>query len=99
MAHDQSKFGSVNCQHEPILEHQNIKSKKGASMKQIICGLILLFATALFAQQQGQQPPEGTPPTFPRDQAPEERNPPDQAPAQELSTTEVQHQIQEGLNS
>ncbi|SRR6266496_2138885 len=76
-------------------------------MKHIVLGLALLLATVTFAQQPGQPPPttpppQGTPPTFPEDRAPRQQMPPDQeAPPQgeELSTPEVQQQIQQGLNS
>ena len=73
-------------------------------MSRILCGLVLLAATATFAQQQGHTPPttppQGTPPTFPDDRAPRQPMPPDQeAPAQELSTPEVQELIQQDLNS
>jgi Flp pilus assembly secretin CpaC len=73
-------------------------------MKRILFGLVLLLATATFAQQQGQRsptsPPQTTPPTFPEDRAQRQQMPPDQeAPPQELSTPEVQQQIQQGLNS
>jgi hypothetical protein len=73
-------------------------------MKRILCGLVLLAATATLAQHQGQPPPttppQGTPPTFPEDRAPRQPMPPDQeAPPQGLSTPEVQQRIQQGLNS
>jgi hypothetical protein len=73
-------------------------------MKQILFGLVLLLTTAVLAQQPRQSPPtappQGTPPTFPEDRAPRQQMPPDQeAPPQGLSTPEVQHQIQQGLNS
>jgi BON domain-containing protein len=73
-------------------------------MNRILCGLVVLAATATLAQQQGHPPattpPQGTPPTFPEDRAPRQPMPPDQeAPAPGLSTPEVQAQIQQGLNS
>src|SRR3954454_419745 len=81
-------------------------------MKQILFGLVLLATTAMLAQQQGQPPPmappqttpptfpQTTPPTFPEERAPRQQTPSDQnAPSEELSTTEVQQQIQQGLNS
>ena len=73
-------------------------------MKQILLGLVLLLTTAVLAQQPGQPPPtappQGTPPTFPEDRAPRQQMPPDQeAPSQASSTTRVQEQIQQGLNS
>ena len=74
-------------------------------MKQIIFGLMLFLAPATLAQQQGQLPPtlprQSTPPTFPEgQQTPRQQMPPDQeAPAQGLSTTAVQQQVQQGLNS
>jgi BON domain len=73
-------------------------------MKQILFGLVLLAATAILAQQQGQPsptaPPQTTPPTFPEERAPRQQMPPDQnAPSEGLSTPEVQQQIQQSLNS
>lgn len=81
-------------------------------MKQLALCLTLLLANACFAQQQGQppadmqEPPQGTPPTFPgQPQAPGQQPtrplPPDeQAPhPQVLSTAEVQRQITMHLNS
>jgi hypothetical protein len=73
-------------------------------MKQILFGLVLLAATAMLAQQQGQPPPtappQTTPPTFPEERAPRQQMPPDQnAPPEGLSTPEVQQQIQQGLNA
>ncbi len=71
-------------------------------MRRIFYGLPMLLATAMLAQQQGQpppsSPPETTPPTFPEEQAPQQAPPEQQAP-RALSTPEVQHQIQQGLNS
>jgi len=74
-------------------------------MKQMLFGLVLLLATSTLAQQQAQppptSPPQSTPPTFPEGQRiPREQLPPDQeAPPQELSSPEVQQQIQQGLDS
>ena len=73
-------------------------------MRPMLFALVLLLATATFAQQQGQRsptsPPQTTPPTFPEDRAQRQQMPPDQeAPPQGLSTPEVQQQIQQGLNS
>ena len=73
-------------------------------MRPMLFALVLLLATATFAQQQGQRsptsPPQTTPPTFPEDRAQRQQMPPDQeAPSQGLSTPEVQQQIQQGLNS
>ena len=73
-------------------------------MKHILFALVLLMATAVFAQQAGQSPPtsppQSTPPTFPDERAPRQQMPPDQdAPRQGLSTPEVQQQIRQGLNS
>ena len=73
-------------------------------MKRMLFGLVLLAATAVFAQQQGQprstMPPQGTPPTFPEDRALRQPMPPDQEAApQALSTPEVQQQIQRSFNS
>jgi hyperosmotically inducible protein len=80
-------------------------------MKRTLCVLLLSFSALTFAQQQQQtqpptSPPETTPPTFPRDQVPPEQMPPDrkatpddQAHSAELTTPEVQQQIQDGFNS
>ena len=73
-------------------------------MKPMLLGLVLLLATATFAQQPGQRSPtspaQTTPPTFPEDRAQRQQMPPDQdAPPQRLSTLEVQRQIQQRLNS
>jgi hypothetical protein len=72
-------------------------------MKRIVFGLVLLTATAAFSQQEAPPPtgpPQTTPPTFPEDRAPRQSMPPDQeAPPRGLSTSEVQQQIQQGLNS
>src|SRR5258708_1009104 len=72
-------------------------------MKPILFAAALLAASMTLAQQ-GQppptRPPQTTPPTFPDEHAPPHRLPPDQeAPSQASSTTEVQEQIQQGLNS
>ena len=67
-------------------------------MKSALYASALLLASLGFAQQQGQRPPESTPPTFPEERAPQSQMPPDQM-AQPLSTTQVQEQIQDGLNS
>ncbi|HZP24657.1 MAG TPA: BON domain-containing protein [Terriglobales bacterium] len=73
-------------------------------MRQIVCGLLLAFGTFAFAQQMppANPPPQSTPPTFPRgQQAPRPGMPPDTEapPQQQLSSSEVQQQIQEKLNS
>lgn len=73
-------------------------------MQRILCGLVLLLTTSVFAQQQGPpstSPPYGTPPTFPEGQQQTlERMPPDQnAPRQGLTNREAAHQIQQGLKS
>jgi hypothetical protein len=73
-------------------------------MKQTLLGLVLLVTTITLAQQQAPPaqtaPPGSTPPTFPEDRAPRQRMPPDQeAPPQRMPTSEVQQQIQQGLNS
>lgn len=80
-------------------------------MKRTLGVAVLGFAALAFAQQQQQtqppaSPPETTPPTFPRDQVPPEQMPPDrqatpddQERGAELSTPEVQQQIQDGFNS
>ena len=79
-------------------------------MKQQLLCLTLLLASLGFAQQQGQpgmqQPPHGTPPTFPEGQQvpgepPNRPLPPDEAaPApRAMSTPEVQQQISKHLSS
>jgi len=75
---------------------------KGGSMRlSLLCGALLLLATATFSQQQAQPPPVSppyiTPPTFPE----EPQMPPDQKapPPQALSTTQVEQQIQEHFNA
>jgi hypothetical protein len=59
--------------------------------------LALLLVTLAFSQQQAQPPPYTTPPTFPEGQ----QMPPDKKapPPQELSTTQVEQQIQKHLNA
>jgi hypothetical protein len=71
-------------------------------MKCILCGLVLLLATLGLAQQPGQiPPPESTPPTFPQEHTPRQPMPPDQEapPAENISTTQVQMQIEQHLNA
>jgi len=69
-------------------------------MKQIMSCLVLFLATSMLAQQQGQPPPQSTPPTFPQDRVPKERMPSDQqAQPEGLSISEAQQKIQQGLNS
>ena len=71
-------------------------------MKCILCGLVLLLATLGLAQQPGQvPPPESTPPTFPQEHTPRQQMPPDQEapPAENISTTQVQMQIEHHLNA
>ena|SRR5215469_11732017 len=72
-------------------------------MKQKLCGLLLLLATSVLAQQ-GQppmnSPPYGTPPTFPEDRFPGQQMPPDQnAPQEGLSNHEAAQQIQQGFKA
>jgi Flp pilus assembly secretin CpaC len=69
-------------------------------MKSVLLSCVLLLASLCCAQQQSQPPdgPQGTPPTFPREDRPQNQMPPDQQ-AQPLSTEQVQDQIQQGLNS
>jgi Flp pilus assembly secretin CpaC len=67
-------------------------------MKIALLASALLLTSLSFAQQQGQPPPNSTPPTFPREDTPQKKMPRDQE-AQPLSTTQVQEQIQQGLNS
>ena len=73
-------------------------------MQRMLFGLVLFLATATLAQQPGQPPPppNSTPPTFPEgQQTPRQQRPPDHKapPPRGLSTTEVEQQIQQGLNS
>ena len=72
-------------------------------MKRSLCGLALAFAVSAFAQPQSQTnpPPYTTPPTFPQDQAPRQQMPPDTKapPPSELSSAQIQRQIQDKLNS
>ena len=72
-------------------------------MRHIVLGLLLAFGTLAFAQLQPppNPPPQSTPPTFPQGQAPRPGMPPDtKAPAPEqMSSSEVQQQIQEKLSS
>jgi BON domain len=71
-------------------------------MKRAICGLVLAFVVSAFAQHQSptNPPPYTTPPTFPQDPAPRQQMPPDtKAPPRELSTAQVEQQIQDKLNS
>lgn len=72
-------------------------------MKRMLCGLALALVASAFAQQQPptNPPPHTTPPTFPEGQAPPQQMPPDMKapPPQTLSTTEIQQQIQDKLNS
>jgi hypothetical protein len=71
-------------------------------MKCVLCGLLLVLVAAASAQQQ-QPPynPHGTPPTFPEGQSPGQAMPPDTAapPPQQMSSWQVQQQIQAKLNS
>jgi BON domain len=71
-------------------------------MRCVLCGLLLVLVAAASAQQQ--QPPynrHGTPPTFPQGQPPGQDMPPDTAapPPQQMSSWQVQQQIQDKLNS
>ncbi len=79
-------------------------------MKPIVFCLALLLAGICFAQQQGppltEQPPQGTPPTFPQDrqtpgQNPTQKMPPDDQapPPRAMSTEEAQQQITSHLSS
>ena len=70
-------------------------------MKRSLCGLALAFAVSAFAQSPTNPPPYTTPPTFPQDQTPRQQMPPDTKapPPRELSTAQVEQQIQEKLNS
>jgi osmotically-inducible protein OsmY len=70
-------------------------------MKHLFSLLALLLATTVLAQQ-GQPPPQTTPPTFPEgQQAPTRQMPPDEKapPPQNLSTKQVERQVQQALNS
>jgi hypothetical protein len=68
-------------------------------MKRILCGLVLVFAASVFARPQSPSPPYGTPPTFPEGQRQE--MPPDTKapPPRQLTTAEVEQQIQLKLNT
>src|SRR5258707_12949156 len=70
-------------------------------MKRILWGLVLVFVTTAFARQQPptNSPPYTTPPTFP-DGRPQQQMPPDTKapPAQDLSDSEVEQQIQKKLS-
>jgi hypothetical protein len=71
-------------------------------MRCVLCGLLLVLVAAASAQRQ--QPPynrQGTPPTFPQGQPPGQAMPPDTAapPPQQMSSWQVQQQIQDKLNS
>ncbi|HKR32060.1 MAG TPA: BON domain-containing protein [Terriglobales bacterium] len=81
-------------------------------MKQLALCLTLLFGTICFAQQQGQpqpdtqQPPYGTPGTFPAEpqapgQPPTRQIPPDEhaPPPQALSSEQLQQQVTSDLKS
>ena len=73
-------------------------------MTQTLCGLLLLLAASVLAQQSGQppmnSPPYGTPPTFPEGRVPGQQMPPDQnARPERLSNQEMARQIQQGLKS
>jgi hypothetical protein len=75
---------------------------KEVRVKRMLWGLVLVFVTSAFAQQQQQPigPPYTTPPTFPQDKAPRQQMPPDTKappPSDSLSTAQVQRQIQEKL--
>ena len=71
-------------------------------MKYVLCVSILLLATLSMAQQQKQPPPASppyaTPPTFPQEPR---VSPPDEqeTPSQTVSAEQVEHQIQQSLNS
>ena len=71
-------------------------------MRCVLCGLLLLLAAAVSAQQQ-QAPNDrhGAPPTFPEGQPPTQAMPPDTEapPPQQMSSWQVQQQIQKELNS
>jgi len=66
-------------------------------MKRTLCGFVLVFAASVFARQQ--PPSYGTPPTFPEGQRQE--MPPDTKapPPRQLTTAEVEEQIQLKLNT
>ena len=77
-------------------------------MKRILCGIVLLAATAVLAQmgpgqsQPGQQPPS-TPPTFPDDRQSPRTMPPDQRapePTPEASSSEqIEQHITQQFNA
>jgi len=66
-------------------------------MRLALCALAFLLVTLAFSQQQAQQPPYMTPPTFPEGQ----QMPPDKKapPPHELSPRQVEQQIQKHLNA
>jgi hypothetical protein len=73
-------------------------------MKSLILGALLLAAQFVIAQQQGppyETAPNTTPPTFPRDQTPDEPLPPDtKAPSHEqLSNPELRQQIDDSFSA
>jgi BON domain len=83
------------------LASNNFEPLQEVRMKRMLWGLVLVFVTSAFAQQQPPiGPPYTTPPTFPQDKAPRQQMPPDTKappPSDSLSTAQVQRQIQEKL--
>ena len=72
-------------------------------MKVLFAGALILSGSMLFAQQQTSPlPPTSTPPTFPQDKTPDKdagRGMPPDTRASAPSSTDVQKQIQEKLDS
>lgn len=70
-------------------------------MRSVLCGLLLVSVATVSAQQQPPYDRHGTPPTFPEGQYPMQAMPPDTVapPPQQISSWQVQHQIQSKLNS
>jgi hyperosmotically inducible protein len=68
-------------------------------MKYILCGLVLLATLGLAQQPRQVPPPESTPPTFPQEHTPGQQMPPDMEAPPATSTTQVQRQIEQDLNT
>ncbi len=68
-------------------------------MKRMLCGFVFLVSSMVWAQQ-GQPPPQSTPPIFPQGHSPREIPPDQEAPsAQRMSNVQGQQQIEQQLNS
>ena len=70
-------------------------------MRCVLCGLLLVLVAAASAQQRPPYNRRGTPPSFPQGQLPGQAMPPDTVapPPQQMSSWQVQQQIQKELNS